>query len=500
MAANSHKPKGRARVIPANPQGALLPYQAQWVRDRSLLKIMVKGRQTGISWTDAYAQVEQCAEAGALYDAWISSRDASLAVQYIEDCKHWTSFLKLVADDLGEVVIDVDQGKRPITARQIRFATGRSIYSLSSNPDAQAGRRGNRTLDEFALHPDPRTLFAIAQPGTMWGGQMSIISTHRGSHNFFNDLIIEVQEKGNPRNASLHTVTFQHALEQGLLYKIQQKLAPDDPRLEMDEAEYFDFVRAFAPDEETFQQEYMCRPSDDAAAFLSYDVIQSCEYHPAQDWTRIEDGRLFAGIDIGRKQDLTVLWVLEKLGDVFYTRHIEALKRMRKSDQENILWPWIERCERTCIDASGLGIGWADDAQDRFGTRVEGVTFTAPTKEALAYPVRGALEDRTVRLPSDETIRADLRKVKKTTTAAGNIRFDAERDAGGHADRFWGLALALHAGGGKVAQYEYLPATLDRRRSNRRQPLDIEPEDQRSIGMAAPVGGRMSGYSGEVLL
>ena len=495
------KPRGRAKVIPANPHTALLPYQAAWVRDRSLFKIMPKGRQTGMSWTDAYAQVEQCAEVGARHDAWISSRDASLAVQYIEDAKHWTSFLKLIAEDVGEVVLDYDKDRHPITARQIRFASGRSIFSLSSNPDAQAGRRGNRTLDEFALHPDPRTLFGIAQPGTMWGGQLAIISTHRGSQNFFNELIIEVEEKGNPRNASLHKVTFQTALDQGLLYKIQQKLAPDDPRMDMDEADYFNFIRAFAPDEETFAQEYMCQPSDDASAFLSYELIQSCEYHPAQDWTRIEDGRLFAGIDIGRKQDLTVLWVVEKLGDVYYTRHIEALSKMRKSDQEAILWPWIDRCERTCIDASGLGIGWTDDAQDRFGTRVEGVTFTAPTKEALAYPVRGALEDRTVRLPSDETIRADLRKVKKTTTTAGNIRFDAERDAGGHADRFWALALALHAGGGKAAEYEYLPATMDRRRDKQKMQLvETDLEDERDNDMAAPVGGRMGGYRGEVML
>lgn len=42
-------------------------------------------------------------------------------------------------------------------------------------------------------------------------------------------------------------------------------------------------------------------------------------------------------------------------------------------------------------------------------------------------------------------IRADLRKVQKVTTAAGNIRFVAESTPDGHADRFWALALAIHA-------------------------------------------------------
>ena len=171
-------------------------------------------------------------------------------------------------------------------------------------------------------------------------------------------------------------------------------------------------------------------------------------------------GRLFAGVDIGRKKDLTVLWVVEQLGDVFYTRHVEVMEKMRKSAQEAILWPWFEICDRVCIDSTGLGIGWADDAQDKFGPhRVEGVNFSGPVKEALAYPLRGAMEDRLVRIPEDPKIRADLRKVQKTTTAAGNIRFVADGDdstkVNGHADRFWALALALHAGSSPSAPIEY---------------------------------------------
>ncbi|MDH4449700.1 MAG: hypothetical protein QE265_03810, partial [Rhodoferax sp.] len=105
---------------------------------------------------------------------------------------------------------------------------------------------------------------------------------------------------------------------------------------------------------------------------------------------------------------------------------------------------------------TGLGIGWSDDAQDQFGeNRVEAVTFTGQVKEALAYPLRGAMEDRKVRIPDDAKIRADLRKVQKVTTAAGNIRFVAESTPDGHADRFWALALALHAGSDPTAPIEF---------------------------------------------
>ena len=83
------------------------------------------------------------------------------------------------------------------------------------------------------------------------------------------------------------------------------------------------------------------------------------------------------------------------------------------------------------------------------------MSFTTQVKEALAYPLRGAMEDRKLRIPDDARIRADLRKVQKQVTAAGNIRFVAESTPDGHADRFWALALALHAGSSPRAPIEF---------------------------------------------
>lgn len=435
--------KGRAKVIPRDAQAIFLPYQSAWIKDESRLKLMEKGRQIGLSWSTAYACVERTAAQGARHDQWVSSRDDLQARLFVEDCKLWAGIMGMAAKDLGELLID--DGARS-SAYVVEFASGKRIHSMSSNPDAQAGKRGSRVLDEFALHPDPRKLWSIAYPGITWGGNLEVISTHRGSHNFFNGLVREVREGGNPKGISLHRVTLQDALDQGFLFKLQSMLPADDERQAMDEAQYFDFIRAGCADEESFQQEYCCAPADDDVAFLEYDLIAACEYPQTIDWRTRENGPLFCGIDIGRKQDLTVLWVLEKLGDTYYTRHVEALRGMRKSDQEAILWPWIERSRRTCIDATGLGIGWVDDAQDAWGHyRVEGVTFTGPVKESMAYPVRGAMEDRKLRIPYDQRIRADLRSVTKVVSSAGNIRFAAERTPDGHADHFWALALALHA-------------------------------------------------------
>ncbi|MGE6741730.1 terminase large subunit domain-containing protein [Allorhizobium pseudoryzae] len=436
----------RARIIPDNPKAIFLPYQSRWITDNSRLKLMEKGRQIGLSWSTAYATVSRTALVSARHDQWVSSRDDIQARLFLEDCKLWSGNLELAARDMGEIALD-EEGKH--TAYTLRFANGKRINSMSSNPDAQAGKRGGRVLDEFALHPDPRKLWSIAYPGITWGGSMEVISTHRGSHNFFNQLVREYRENGNPKKISLHRVTLEDALNDGFLFKLQQSLPDDDERQDMTEAEYFDWVRKGCADEESFLQEYMCQPADDDAAFLEYDLIASCEYPENANWRLTEGRQLYAGLDIGRKKDLTVLWVVEKLGDVLYTRHVEALRNMSKPDQEKILWPWLEKCVRTCIDATGLGIGWADDAQEKFGqTSVEAVTFSAKTKEALAYPVRSKMEDRGLRIPYDKQIRADLRSVTKQVTSTGNIRFTAERTADGHADHFWALALAIEAASG----------------------------------------------------
>lgn len=439
--------KGEAKNIPER-DALMLPYQRAWIDDRSRLKIMEKSRQIGMSWATAYATVERTAVVGAKHDQWISSRDDLQARLFLEDCKSFAGLLQIAAEDFGERVID----DRKNSAYVLGFASGKRINSMSSNPDAQAGKRGGRVLDEFALHPDPRKLYSIAYPGITWGGQMEIISTHRGSHNLFNELCQDVTQRGNPKGFSHHKVTLQTALDQGFLYKLQTKLPADDERMGMDEAAYFDFIRAGCADEEQFQQEFCCNPADDASAFLSYDLIASCEYQATEDWqTDLLDCKnpLYVGVDVGRDHDLTVIWVIEQVGEVGYTRRIIELQAETFDAQEHALYQILElpAVRRCCIDCTGIGRQFTERAQKRFGEyKVEAVTFTGPVKEELAYPFRAAFEDRTIRIPLDPKLRADLRAIKKETTAAGNIRFTADRGKNGHSDRFWAGALAKHAG------------------------------------------------------
>jgi phage FluMu gp28-like protein len=460
--------KGKAKCIPAR-ESFLLAYQAKWVRDLSRLKIAEKARQIGWSWATAYGLVRRKSQKNAQLDAWISSRDDIQAKLFLEDTKSFAAVLNTASQDLGERAID-DNGH---SAYVLQFANGLRLHSMSSNPDAQAGKRGDRVLDEFALHPDPRKLYTVAYPGITWGGLMEVFSTHRGSASFFNELITEIKHKKNPKGFSLHRVTLQDALDQGFLYKLQCKLPESDARQNMTEAHYYDFIKSGCADEESFLQEYMCIPSDDNSAFLTYDLIATCALKgadnpvPETEETRDFSGRkgkirrlslyslaqlaqmkvpLFGGVDIGRDHDLTVIWFFALImGSLFPVLVIE-LEKVEFSRQEKELYDILAlpNMHRTCIDNTGIGKQFAERAQQKFRHRIEAVTFTSTVKEELAFPVRSAFEDRSLRIFDDDLIRADLRAIKKQTVG-GNVRFGSDRGKNGHSDRFWALALALSA-------------------------------------------------------
>ena len=418
-----------------------LPYQKKWILDNSRIKLMEKSRQIGMSWTCAYSLVRDHARSSAKLDSWVSSRDEMQAKLFIDDCKKFAEILNIAscASDAGEI-FGGGGG-----AKILNFTNGTAINSLSSNPDAQAGKRGTRVLDEFALHPDPQRLYSIAYQGVTWGGRLEIISTHRGRENFFNALVEEIRNKGNPKNISLHRVTLQDALEQGFLRKLKTALPKDSEIAQMDDAQYFDFIKNSCADESSFMQEYMCEPFDDSSCFLSYESVARSIYEADCEWRNCLGGPLYLGVDIGRTKDLSVFWLLEKIGDTLFTRDVQIFQDTPFSVQESALYAYLgnPKLRRAAIDQSGLGRQFAERAAERFGSsRVEGVSFTLANKEELAYPLRARFEEAKIRIPDNSEIRADLRSLRRETTALGGVRFVAESGPNGHADRFWALALA----------------------------------------------------------
>lgn len=442
----------------SDPFNLLCDFQKTWVSDHAPLALGEKSRRIGWTWTQALKAVLERVEGKG--DYWHSSADMTASSEFIGDCRSWAEMINAVCtvNDAPEV-IDEENG---ISAFVMRFANGRKIVAGSSNPKFFRSKGGAAGLDEFAFHRDGRELFKAAHATAMfWGYPLRIWSTHNGPGSYFNTLIQQAKvaepSTGKPRlKASLHKVTVIDAVEQGIVERIdmrKRKLdhvpAPDAKRRQ----EWLDELRSTCPDEDTWNEEYMCVPSTDASSLLSYDLIQGCETANLElfDVTSrfAASSTFYAGFDVGRKRDLSCLWVLEKLGDVFWTRVLRTFSGVNFSAQEGAINSLLgsSAVKRLCIDSTGIGMQLAERLQQRWGNyRVEAVHFTAPVKSELAMPLRRLFEDKLVRIPMDDAIREDLHSVRKIVTAANNVRLDVDRsDTDGHADRFWALALAYHA-------------------------------------------------------
>lgn len=474
-----------------------LPYQAAWIQDNRRFKIAEKSRRTGFTYAQSYEDVRDASRASGALDIWFSSADDSAAGEYMLYCEQWARLLNIAAQDLGEIVISKEDD---IRARSIELANGRRINALSSNPKAFRSKGGKLILDEFAFHADPEALWKAALPIITWGFPVRVISTYNGKGNRYYRLVSQakrdIEERGRSR-WSLHTVDFITAVDQGLgekiiagqlaarigredvssldidalrasaieedelanrvllrlLQKARDAAALRDAvrRLELTPEErqaFIDEQHEAAGDEETWQQEFMCHPVDEATAWLTWELITSAEHPDAGKPELYQGGNCYVGMDIGRRRDLTVIWVLERVGDVLWTREVVRMKGASFAEQdaeEDRIWSTYN-VRRMCKDQTGMGEKPVEDSKRRYGEyRVEGVIFGAAVKQHLANLIKQRFEDRQVRTPQERQIRESHHAVRKLITVAGNPRFDAERSEAGHADEFWAHGLALHA-------------------------------------------------------
>lgn len=446
---------GPAPAAPA-PVVPLLPYQREDVEAEDRFRWNCWARQTGKSFTKALrrllrglarrrdqiflsAGLRQCAE------LMCKVRQHCQALQVACDYHGF--------DDLAE-----------LRERRLEVALpgGVRIIGLPANPATARGFSGDVLLDEFAMHGDDRAIWAALFPTLLRGeGELDVASTPKGRGNVFYELSLN-------EAFGRSIVTLPQAVAQGL------------------EADV-DAAREAMGDEELFRQEFLCEFLDESTAFLTYDQIRGCQSESCRPATSVdalaevaasdgatarktwveEDRDWFAGVDVGRKHDLTVIWVLQRHGGPgcaasgsatttppaapeYTTVGLLELSHVPFSRQWEALAGLLRlgRLRRCAIDAGGIGMALAEEAERVFGSgRVEAVTFTAPFKSAIAIALRREVEARRIVIPVDDRVLHDWHSVERDVTPIGHLKLSARRGASGHADRFWAAALALHAAG-----------------------------------------------------
>ena len=416
-----------------------MQYQIDWLKDNSKIKLWEKSRQIGATYTQSYEDVCDCI-AMRVPAVWFSSADLTASLEYIKYCENWARIFNIVVRNVGEIAID-DKGMKAFT---LEFANGTEIHALSSSPTNFRSKKGKIVLDEFAFHENADELWKAAFPVSTWGFPIRILSTHNGKTCKYYRFIEEINNGSLPW--SHHKVDIYDAVKCGLADKVSGRQLTDEER-----QEWIAEQRKLCGDDTAWKQEYECVPVDEATAFLTYEEIAAAESEDIL--TSIADiqNDFFVGMDIARRKHLSVIWGMEKVGSQVITRFYRELQDMKFEQQREILFSVLShrRMRRAAIDATGLGMQLAEEAQSKFGKmRVEAITFTPKSKEELAFGIKRRFDDNSISIPKNFEIREDFHSVRKIIGLSGNIRFDVNQsNTDGHADRFWAAALCCYAVG-----------------------------------------------------
>lgn len=408
----------------AKPYLELYPYQQRDVESDARFKWSNWSRQTGKSFTKTLRRLKRGLERRKM-QVFLSAGERQ-SRELMQKVRMHCEALNIASQFKGDAYFEGTSFRQ----LEITLPNGVRILGLPANPHTARGFTADVFLDEFAMHQHDREIWGAMFPTILRGdGELDVASTPKGRKNVFYQLA---------SNASFErdTLTINDAVDQGLEVDVEE-------------------LRLAMGDEELYRQEFLCEFLDEATAFLTYEMIAACEDAKLErelDFDALDDEKrdVYVGVDVGRKKDFTVIWPFAAEGRRLVSLGMIELRNVRFREQYDHL-SWVLKCRcvrRCCIDATGLGMQMAEAAVEDFGKhRAEAVTFTNAVKAELAGALRVKVEDHNVRIPAEADIRNDWHSIQKTVTAAGNVRFDGDRNITGHADRFWAAALAVHAAG-----------------------------------------------------
>ena len=209
--------------------GVLMLHQRQAAALKASIIAIPKGRRTGITF-------------GTMLNKTLVAASRKSAggdnIFYIGDTKekgleaigYCAKFARIIAMAQGQGSSGVEEflfedqdenGKtRHINAYRIRFASGFQVCALSSRPANIRGLQGHVVIDEAAFHPDVQGVLDAATALLIWGGQITVISSHNGKKNPFNQFCTDIESGRYGADAAVMTVTFDDAVANGLFERV----------------------------------------------------------------------------------------------------------------------------------------------------------------------------------------------------------------------------------------------------------------------------------------
>lgn len=455
-------------------------WQDDFIKNRNRYICLLKSRQTGFSFIVAIKGLVKA------FDPARTQYTKQFVSYNEEDAQEKIRYAKQFYDSIPQ-----KYKKRLIhpTATMLEFEdiggkTTSRLISLPCRPPR--GKNGDVCLDEFAIYLPrlSKEIYTAASFCTLRKGCIEVGSTPLGTIGKFYEICTD---RENYPNFDRYFVPWWYARVMCKDVRGAVQLAKDMPTEERVERFGTDRLISLYRNStlEDFQQECECVFIDSSASYISLDLIYANtpgrreddiplniendeEYFNAKRDVEIHcfkdaddfilnyspekyGSPLYMGLDIGRTSDATVFYII---GLVNGKQRSVLRHEMRNADfdsQFDVLCRLMENLPiyRCAIDNGGIGSNLAENAQKRYGERVEQYRFSLQSKEVLAMNVKMGLERREYELDNNREFHAQIHSIKRTPSSGGGFRYDAERNERGHADSFWAWALASYAASAK---------------------------------------------------
>lgn len=465
-----------------DPRSLLKQYQFASYHDQSQFIMDVWSRQTGKDYTVAGVAARDCLTK-PLTEWTIAGPSERQSLESLEKVKVWV-------EAFGDVLADYREDRDGSSEALMKSAVvilpnGSKIRAVPGMPHTVRGLTSNVALTEGDFFEKPketmRALFGSIANEEKGRKVVRIITTPNGKDGM-------TWKEFNKADSlySKRLVTIWRAVCLGI------KQNPVTLMRALDDAE-------------GWAQEFLCEWLDGSNVLLPYELIQSCETieaseHDTPEALKANPLRKVAGIDFGRVSDPTVMSLaLNGLG-LNIVRNVTKLKGMSTPDQVRTLKPYLDLCDRICVDYTGPGIGFGDELVKLYGEhkpeahqfgKVELCTFTLPLKREIFPALRVAFEKHAIRVPVSSWFREDLHAMAQIITN-GQYNYKAPRSDEGHSDGCTSLALMVRASSGASATGAQFTATNSSRTTA--QPWDDQPSSARGDGFFGRLARRLGAH------
>ena len=453
-------------------------WQNRYIRSMSRFSVLVKSRRTGFSFiTSMKGTVKSQDLDRVAYTKQFVSYNESDAVEKIN----------YAAQFYDSLPVNVRKPCKTNNKTELDFLdkNGKTISRLISIPcRPPRGKGGDIALDEFAIYQPKMSdaVYTAALPVISRGGCIEMGSSPLGKIGKFYEIYTD-----RDRYKSYERYNIPWWFSSGLCTDVPTaiKLAPEMSTEDRVFTFGTDIIKEIynSMELEAFQQEYECRFIDEAASYISLELIyentpgrnnedklielsqdenitdeEYWEFDRNVDFVAYTDEDeailhynkdlhgypLFLGFDVAKHRDAMSIYLIGvKDGKKRSFARIER-KKMTYEAQGDICDKLMSELPifRGAIDRTGSGDAVFERLHKKFGDKIEGVYFSPEMKEQLAIEAKRGLEQHEFMLENEKDFHSQIHSIKRMDAIGKYFRYDAARNEKGHADSFWSWALA----------------------------------------------------------